>query len=1055
MQSDALVSRIQNGLRDPLKGTPTAPLRVPDHELIRRIGGGSYGDVWLARSVTGRLRAVKVVWRQNFSCDRPYEREFRGIVQFEPISRSHPSVVNVLHVGRDDGAGCFFYVMELADNANHPSAESGARSAESALHNRDSLTSRLPSSLSPELAAIPHSSLCTPHSYHPRTLAADLRAQGRLPIAQVLELGVQLANALGHLHRHGLVHRDVKPSNVIFVGGQPKLADIGLVTGKDEARSFVGTEGFIPPEGPGTERADLFSLGRLVYEAATGKDRCEFPELPADLDTWPPERRTALLELNEVLVRACAPEPAQRQANSDEFAADLNLIRAGRSIRRLYGVERRLRQAAIVSIAALCIVVVALLSNWYLRREKQLSSARAREEATLRQQAEAAEALGRERLRESLRQEALALARSSDPDRRAQALAALRQAAEIRPGLDLRNAAATAFSTPELRVLRRWTVLPHAAYIDRFDARLERYVTIHPDGALSICAAANDRELVRLPSLSKSVQMAAFSPDGRWLMVRNTDRSFYLWNLRTQEPTRLLQQGAWFQAFSPDSRYLALSCTAPHLHLFEVATGKELWRVSVPHVLEPLSFHPREPLILGITQGQGQLQFYGSADGQVVRHAAVPKLGLAARWSHDGSRLITSHADFAVRVWNWPALDTPQLVLRFHRAEPVCLACDPSDRWLATAGWDDACGLFDLRDGRLLLNLRSSGVYPAADQPAFAFCNGKEWTLAEFDPAVGLETIPIHELHKSPRPLAFSPDGQWLATGGGDGVRLVRWQDRQVSSLDTNLDCIALMFSSDSRELYAFGDGEPKAWRRSTAPPTEQDPWLPEKLPPSLSAARAESAIGAFCADRRRWISLVQERNRRWGWRIGNLQNGQIEFSERITDGVESPDLSPDGRWLAWGNWQHADAFVVDLHSDGAPVRLPILGSTTASFSPNGRWLVVGGSHELRLIDAGTWRVRHSIPRDPPCQLPPMEAFTSDSRICAVVFSPGEVRLFETQAGTELVRLHPNARCLLFRPLFSPDDRFLVVASTDHQLLIWDLARLRSQLAALRLDWNL
>jgi eukaryotic-like serine/threonine-protein kinase len=104
LDSNALAARIQDrmGLRpaDP-RVQRHGPPRVPDHELIARIGGGSYGDVWLVRSVTGRMRAVKVVWRQNFPSDRPYEREFRGIVQFEPISRSHPGVVNVLHVGRD------------------------------------------------------------------------------------------------------------------------------------------------------------------------------------------------------------------------------------------------------------------------------------------------------------------------------------------------------------------------------------------------------------------------------------------------------------------------------------------------------------------------------------------------------------------------------------------------------------------------------------------------------------------------------------------------------------------------------------------------------------------------------------------------------------------------------------------------------------------------------------------------------------------------------------------------------------------------------------------
>jgi hypothetical protein len=82
-----------------------APL-IPDHTLLKRIGSGSYGDVWLARNATGSYRAVKVVYRATFDSDQPYEREFTGIKKFEPISRSHPSQVDVLHVGRNDAAGC-------------------------------------------------------------------------------------------------------------------------------------------------------------------------------------------------------------------------------------------------------------------------------------------------------------------------------------------------------------------------------------------------------------------------------------------------------------------------------------------------------------------------------------------------------------------------------------------------------------------------------------------------------------------------------------------------------------------------------------------------------------------------------------------------------------------------------------------------------------------------------------------------------------------------------------------------------------------------------------
>jgi serine/threonine protein kinase len=201
--------------------------------VIGRIGGGSYGEVWLDKSVTGQMRAIKIVWRRNFSCDRPHEREFRGIVQFEPISRLHPGVIQILHVGRDDSAGCFYYVMELADPVGTHRPEKERRSAE------DTLAASEPRTL---------------EMYSPRTLAADLRAGNRLPVTEVLTLGIQLADALGHLHRNHLVHRDVKPSNVIFLHGQAKLADIGLVTGADEARSFVGTEGFIRRKARGLHR---------------------------------------------------------------------------------------------------------------------------------------------------------------------------------------------------------------------------------------------------------------------------------------------------------------------------------------------------------------------------------------------------------------------------------------------------------------------------------------------------------------------------------------------------------------------------------------------------------------------------------------------------------------------------------------------------------------------------------------------------------------------------------------------------------------------------------
>src|ERR1051325_3872515 len=89
---------------------------IPDYELLERIGAGPYGEVWLARNVaTGFRRAVKVVNRSSFEDERPFDREFEGIKKFDAVSRTHPSQLALFHVGRNDAAGYFYYVMELAD----------------------------------------------------------------------------------------------------------------------------------------------------------------------------------------------------------------------------------------------------------------------------------------------------------------------------------------------------------------------------------------------------------------------------------------------------------------------------------------------------------------------------------------------------------------------------------------------------------------------------------------------------------------------------------------------------------------------------------------------------------------------------------------------------------------------------------------------------------------------------------------------------------------------------------------------------------------------------
>jgi serine/threonine protein kinase len=259
---------------------------IPEYTILKRIGAGAYGEVWLARSVTGAYRAIKLVWRVDFEDDINFQREFLGIQHFEPISRYHNNLVNILHVGWNQDRGFYYCVMELADDL-----DTGTR-------------------------------LDNPETYEPRTFSSDIKRHYKLNLNLCIDYCANLADALHFMHNQGLIHRDIKPANIIYCSGVCKLADIGLVTSHGQL-SFVGTEGYIPPEGLGTAQADIYSLGKVLYEISTGKDRLEFPEWPENMSA---EELPIWRELNDVLCTACNPNTSERYSTAAHFAEALRLI---------------------------------------------------------------------------------------------------------------------------------------------------------------------------------------------------------------------------------------------------------------------------------------------------------------------------------------------------------------------------------------------------------------------------------------------------------------------------------------------------------------------------------------------------------------------------------------------------------------------------------------------------------------------------------------------------------------------------------------------------------
>ena len=273
--------------------------------LVREIGHGAYGVVYLAEGADGAWAAVKVCRRDEIGEER-YARELRGARLYSAIPRTTGLVCMKELVEEPWG---FYSVMDLAD------------------HEFDGEFSE--------------------ETYRPKTLASILGGVKALSLDESVELGIALAKGLETLQRHHLLHRDIKPGNVIYVGGRPVLSDPGLVVEESEAASLVGTPGYVPPENFTAAVGDVYSLGLTLKAASFGRgieDLDKGPALEADTSAaqFPAWWR--------ILNKATDPTPSRRCQSAKAL------------LKELEGLRRKMKFAAIVeSTIAKVALVLALL----------------------------------------------------------------------------------------------------------------------------------------------------------------------------------------------------------------------------------------------------------------------------------------------------------------------------------------------------------------------------------------------------------------------------------------------------------------------------------------------------------------------------------------------------------------------------------------------------------------------------------------------------------------------------------------------------------------------
>ena len=809
--------------------------------------------------------------------------------------------------------------------------------------------------------------------------------EGRpLPVAEVLRIGRQVAEGLAAAHAAGIVHRDIKPANLwLQPGGRLKILDFGLARAAlEEVRltrtgAVAGTPAYMSPEQArgrrADERSDLFSLGCVLYQLCTGQPPFSGADTLAVLKAVtrhqprPPHALNPEVPpgLSGLVMRLLEKDPARRPASAREVGDALDALERRREPSRPQARPRRRR------LVAAAVLLLALLggAGWWL-----------------------ASAL---RPADTVRIETprgVVVIQSVDPA----VVIEIRQGGRVVAILDPKSGQKVELDTgdytvslaggpkglkidmPERFTLRRdQTVIVRVRRVPtpekvgevrRFEGHTEAVhaVAISPDGRIAASGGGGDasgggtdhavrlwdvktgKELHRFKGHTSAVTSVGFSPDGRRLVsaAGGPDATIRIWDVVERKQLACLRghrpgQNRLMATFSPDGRRILSSSWDGTLHLWDAATGKEVWRIRKLGWDQTAFFPDGRRAVCGgwngivildtetgkelrrfdeagkgyrwlyvavspdgrhvLSSGLGspwQVQLWDVETGKAVWSPKAYSSGVA--FSPDGRRALTATtapdgSDPILRLWD---VGTGELVHRFagHTAPILNVAYSPDGRYALSASMDKTVRLWRLPDPpppEKVGDVRefrghTKRVWAVALSPSGAYAlSGGDDAVILWDLATGKElrrlgaALPVHC-------VAFSPDSRLAAVAGADGTLAVwdvaggtlqrRWKGHTAG-------VSRVLFSHDGKQLLSGGwDNALRLWDTDAG-----------KLIRAFTGHTAVIEGLAFSPDGR-WIasSSQDETVRRWDRASGKEERwftGHVGHPSKIC-------VSPDGRFL-------------------------------------------------------------------------------------------------------------------------------------------------------------